>query len=137
MNDQSKSPRSIAGRKLPGKTKAAMWFVFVVAGIWLIFDMVQEVLFLLPRGFMSSWRMSGIGTLVLGFYVLPVALLFLKSKFAYIGSLSILSIYFFFSIWAIWGAYESGMGWILVGIFVFIPLTLVALDAKNYWRITR
>ena len=137
MNDQSKSPGSIAGRKLPGKTKAAMLFVFVVAGIGLIFNVVQEVLFLLPLGLADSWRMGSFGTLVLGLYVLPVALLFLKSKFAYIGSLSILSIYFFFSIWAHWGAYESGLGWILVGIFVFIPLTLVALDAKNYWRITR
>jgi hypothetical protein len=137
MNDQSKSPGSIAGRKLPGKTKAAMLFVFVVAGIGLIFNVVQEVLFLLPRGLADSWRMSSFGSLFLGLYVLPVALLFLKSKFAYIGSLSILSIYFFFSLWMIWGGSESGIGWILVGIFVIIPLTLVALDAKNYSRITR
>jgi len=137
MNAQSKSPGSIEGRKLPGKTKAAMWFVFIVAGIGLILDVVQGVLFLLPHGLAGSWRMSSFDLLFLVLYVLPLAFLFLKSKFAYIGSLFILSIYLFFSIWAIWGAYESGLGWILVAIFVLVPWVLVALDAKSYWRITR
>ena len=137
MNSQSNAMESTSSRQLPVKTKAAMWFMFVVAGIEVLYGAwsLAHYYYCVEE---SGWEFLS-DLLFTGLYVLPASVLLRKSRFAFIAAVSILSLYLIFLIYGIAAGIAGGynFGHYLGGsIFVLVPLILLALDAKNYWNIT-
>ena len=135
MDIQMGKMRAVAGRELPTKTKAAMWFIFGVAGIEVLYGAwAQMHPYFLHTDSEDSFLLK---LLYAAFYILPAAVLSRKSRGAFITAMSILSIYLIFLIVLVGIEIAEGSDvqrdrYLGESIFVLVPLVLLALDAKNY-----
>jgi len=137
MDIESNGIGAAASRKLPVKTKAAMWFIFLVAGIEVLYEAWAQAH---PNSVATESGITFLFDLIYPvLYVLPAFVLLRKSRSAFIAAVSILSAYLIFLFcgigMAVVGGYDFGQ-YLGGSIFVLVPLILLALDVKNYWKIT-
>ena len=144
MSEKSKLRRLLptTGKGLPIKTRIAIWFIALIAFV--------EFVVALCIGALDGFRWGDSGPFgflffllfFIGPYVLSAFLLILKSKLGYVAALSILIMYFTFVNLQVARAstfpdYHVIYYSIIWNIIVIVPLTLIALDMKNYWRAAR
>jgi hypothetical protein len=125
------------GNGLPVKTRIAIWFISLIAFI--------SFAFALYAGALGEFRWGDSGLLgflffllvYIGPYILAAYLLTLRIKRAYIAALSILILYLFFVNWQSPVISEIHYCSIIRNILILVPLILIVLDAKSYWKIAK
>jgi len=115
---------------LPIKTKIAAWWMIIIGGILIIFSLrTLDITYMLGGSFYHNVLLFALGALLLLF---PTFLLFSRRKLAWywaIITLSILSLFYIYNIFTVEPID------ILIIFILAIPLILLLLDRKNFWKI--
>ncbi|MBE0480564.1 MAG: hypothetical protein IBX68_06255 [Dehalococcoidia bacterium] len=129
------------GKGLPLKTRIAVWFIFITTSLWVAW-------FLIGWGAIAGFEVSGdidtFGFLLLilihlGPYPLAAYLLTRKSKRACIAAVSILILLLLDVNWRYPITAETLYRYtgFIFNFIILLPITLVMLDVRNYWKIAR
>jgi hypothetical protein len=127
----------VMGKRIPIKTRIAVWFIFLITLLWSAFELVTEALGGFRGGDMGLGWLIVFALFYICPYVMPACLLLLRSKLAYISAISILILYLAFANYSVGRAFTFHYSYIMWSIIVLIPLTLIVLDMKNYWSVAR
>lgn len=115
MNENQKvnTPKA----KLPRKTRIAIWWLFAVV-------IVGTIAIVISSQATTDWWVLSLICIAHGLcYILPVILICMKNRTAWIAAVVILSIALYF--------------WLVFIFITAVPFILIILDRKNYFEMVR